>query len=175
MTIYVCRMVDASKPPAPGTLPPNTKVVAGYLGGYTPHVWTQYDWNKYNYKKLPIWVHKPGDSGIAEGWAALQRAYQLKIPKGTLIVIDVENNPDPQAVANFRSVANWGGYYCGSYGSASTVFENPEDYGWWVADWNDKAKLYPRKGVFATQYINGDGYDLSVIRLATYYLRLRNW
>jgi hypothetical protein len=174
MTVTLVRMSDASVEPS--RLPSGTKVIAGYIGGNTPHVWTAAEWDRFTgVRKLPIYVHSEGESGITEGWAALQRLYQLNVPHSTLVILDMETLVEPEAVHNFRTLLNWANYRCGTYGSASTVFGNPVDYGYWVADYNGKMQLYPHGGVFAEQYAPGPLWDSSVLSSVTYLRVLRAW
>jgi hypothetical protein len=174
VSVTLVRMKDASVEPA--TLPEGVKVVAGYIGGNTPHVWSVAEWDRFaGVKKLPVFVHEQGASGTEEGWAALKRLYQLLVPKGTLVVLDMETLVEPAAVLNFRALMNWGGYYCGTYGSADFIFGNPNCYGYWVADYDKKPQLFPHHGVFATQYAPGTDWDSSVLSSVTYRTRLKAW
>ena len=53
-------MYDASTPPPN---PPHWHVAAGYIGGDTPHVWTQAEWNAQWFPcRLPIFVHTGADT-----------------------------------------------------------------------------------------------------------------
>ena len=67
----------------------------------------------------------------------------------------------------------WAGFYVWVYGSASTVFGNPECDGYWVADYAGRGPfMYPHKMVKATQYDNGTNYDSSLVKYWQFYWRL---
>ena len=55
MVLPPVKMFDASTPPS--SAPPGYHAVAGYIGGDTPHVWTDAEWKRFGrLRKLPIWV-----------------------------------------------------------------------------------------------------------------------
>lgn len=81
--------------PAPGW------AVQGYLSGPTPHVWTPQEWDMFGRRpKYPVAVASlaVGDHGaaVAEAFAALEQAYRIGQPKGTVIGWDMET-----AIARF--------------------------------------------------------------------------
>jgi hypothetical protein len=171
VTVQLVRMTDASIEPK--TLPAGTKIIAGYLGGNTPHVWTAAEWNRFKVKKLPIFVCTGEGNGIADGWEALKRLYQLNVPKGTVVAYDMETSIFATTVLNFYEVLRWAGYYTWVYGSRDFVFANPRCSGYWVADYTEVSHLV--KGSCATQYENGTATDRSVVSSWQYLRRLRAW
>jgi hypothetical protein len=55
MVLPPVKMFDARVPPA--SAPAGYRAVAGYIGGDTPHVWTDAEWKRFgSLPKLPIWV-----------------------------------------------------------------------------------------------------------------------
>jgi len=150
--------------------------VAGYLGGDTPHIWTDAEWKRFgSLRKLPIWVRSdPGAvNAEADAFAALEGLYGLRVSRGTTIALDLETAVDSGYVNTFHGVMRWAGFYVWVYGSASTVFGNPEADGYWVADYAGRGPfMYPHKMVKATQYVNGTNYDSSLVKFWQYYWRL---
>ena len=91
MVLPPVKMFDASSPPA--SAPHGYRAVAGYIGGDTPHVWTDAEWRRFgSLRKLPIWVRSnPAQvDAEADSFAALERLFELKIPRGTTVALDLE-------------------------------------------------------------------------------------
>lgn len=140
--------------------------VCGYLPAPRAyHVWSDADWAMFlGNRKLPIWV--AGLNGEDDAFAALKALFDLRVPRGTWVALDLESRVDKTYVARFGAVMDWAGYWVAVYGSASTVFGNPPLDGYWVADWTGQAHLYPHDDVVGTQYASGQQYDSSLF-LAT--------
>ena len=174
MVLRPRKMFDASQPPA--SAPPGYSAVAGYIGGDTPHVWTGAEWRRFGkLRKLPIWVRSNPSQVNAEGdaFGALERLFELRVPRGTTVAVDLETSVDGDYVRTFRRVMRWAGFYAWVYGSASTVFRNPPADGYWVADYAGRGPfMYRHKMVKATQYANGQHYDSSLVKFWQYYWRL---
>jgi hypothetical protein len=174
MVLPPVKMFDASQPPA--SAPPGYRAVAGYIGGDTPHVWTEAEWRRFGtLHKLPIWVRSDPESVDAEAdaFGALERLYELRVPRGITVVMDLETAVDTGYVHKFHSVMRWAGFYAWVYGSASTVFKNPAADGYWVADWAGIGPfMYRHHMVKATQYTNGTQYDSSLVKHWQYDWRL---
>ena len=170
MVLPPVKMFDASTPPA--TAPAGYRAVAGYIGGDTPHVWTDAEWHRFRgMRKLPIWVRS--DPANVDAFAALQRLFELNIPRGVTIALDLETAVDFEYVRMFHRVMKWAGFFVWVYGSASTVFDNPHADGYWVADYAGKGPfMYPHAMVKATQYEAGATYDSSLVKYWQYYWRL---
>lgn len=160
------QMYDAAWPPGH---PPAWPVVAGYLGGDTPHVWSVAEWDHQPARyRLPIWVRSnPGAvSAATDTAAAVSAAHKLGVPRGATIALDFETAVMPSYVAAFDKVMTAAGYGTILYGSASTVRKNPQpSRGFWIAEWTGSPHLVP--GSAATQYAGsrstGGAYDSSVI------------
>lgn len=174
MVLPPVKMFDASVPPT--SAPGGYRAVAGYIGGDTPHVWTEAEWKRFGrLHKLPIWVRSdPADvDPETDAFGALQRLYQLRVPRGITVVIDLETAVNVSYVRRFHSVLRWAGFYVWVYGSASTVFGNPVAEGYWVSDYAGKGPfMYPHRYVKATQYDNGPHYDSSLVKRWQYDWRL---
>jgi hypothetical protein len=174
MVLPPVKMFDASIPPA--TAPPGYRAVAGYIGGDTPHVWTEREWRRFGkLRKLPIWVRSDPTavSAEADAFAALEPLYNLKVPRGITVALDLETSVDAGYVRTFHGVMRWAGFYVWVYGSASTVFRNPAADGYWVADYAGKGPfMYSHRFVKATQYQPGQHYDSSLVKYWPYYWRM---
>jgi len=143
--------------------------VAGYVGGPNAyHTWSPADWAYFvasKQPKLPIWVG--GFNGESEGWACLSALRHLGVPLGKAVALDLETRRDIAYVTAFAAVLQWGGagYRVWPYGSASTVFGNPQLTGYWVADYAGVGPfMYDHTGVRATQYASGPQYDSSLVK-----------
>ena len=138
-------------------------VVAGYLS--TPnadHPWTVNDWRGIPGYKLPIWAG--GMNGLQEAEACLSQMQYLDIPKGKVVALDMETRVDVSYVSAFGAVMQHNDYLVWVYGSASTVFGNPQLNGYWVADYLYMPFMYSHKGVRATQWTDGPLYDQSTVK-----------
>lgn len=139
------------------------EAVAGYYGGPNAyHVWAPTDWDGLKYK-LPIWVG--GYDGFAEGGQAVNSLRALGVPVGTITALDLEGRVDKTYVTSFGQHLQSAGYKVWVYGSASSVFGNPELNGYWVADYAGIGPfMYNHNGVRATQYTSGLSYDVSLVK-----------
>lgn len=155
-------MYDAAYPPGH---PPRWPVVAGYLGGDTPHVWHLAEWEHQPARyRLPIWVRSnPGAVNVAHDAAAcLTAAHAVGVPHGATVALDFESAVNADYVRGFERVLLADGYGTLLYGSASTVRRNPQpNRGYWAAHWTGAAHMEPDAA--ATQYTNGAAYDASLI------------
>jgi hypothetical protein len=158
-------MYDAAYPPGH---PPAWPVVAGYLGGNTPHVWSATEWAHQPARyRLPIWVRsQPGSVDPArDAAAAVSAAAKLGVPHGATIALDFETAVNGSYVKAFDKVLQAAGHGVILYGSADTVRSNPTpSRGYWEARWTGTP--HQETGAYATQYSNGQAYDSSVIDLA---------
>lgn len=161
--------------------PPGFKACAGYIGGYTPHVWDKTEWKRFpELKKLPIWVS--GDAVDASYGAAqdgqniLDRLRVLGVPKKTAVVIDMETRVGIEYLTKLHRIIRDGGYYLWVYGSESTVFQNPPCDGYWVADYTGKMFQFKHKAVRGTQYASNETMDSSELKQWSYWFRMsRKW
>src|SRR5713101_1304048 len=111
-----------------------------------------------NLRKLPIWVRSDPAAVVAapDAFAALERLFELKVPRGVTVALDLETAVSFEYVRMFHRVMRWAGYYVWVYGSASTIFDNPHADGYWVADFAGKGPfMYNHARVRSTQYTSG--------------------
>ena len=149
-------------------------IVGGYLhtAGQAFHAWPVADWNKFpKNKKLPILMQKrPGSADRAEieGFQVLHELYDLHVPNGTAIVLDLETAVNPPYTKRFGDVMHHFGYRVFVYGSSSTLFKNPPLDGYWVAAplASRLAYMHSADNVVATQYSLdvAPGIDRSTVR-----------
>lgn len=178
----VVKMADASNPEALKAVAAGASIIAGYIGGDTPHVWSESDWRRSEFrtlKKLPIFVRSQvvGETGgLADGWTALQTLYNLGVPKNTYVVYDRETNTDKEATTAFGNVITWGGYLAMTYGSRDNLFSHPGLNGYWVADPTGVPHMNDHPGVNATQYVEDQGgFDYSEFKFWAAEFRLKVW
>jgi Putative peptidoglycan binding domain len=153
--------------------PPGFQVTAFYIGGATPHVWTEQEINDYTYPiKLPIYTPRYFQTGnldpatdFAECLAALKR---VGAPKGTAVAIDFETLINSYYVTTLNSELMGEGYGMLLYGSTGSVFQNPKPFcGYWAATrpgndgYSGAGNLYP--GSAATQFAAAEAFDSNVI------------
>ena len=160
---------DAAWPPKS---PPNVEFVAGYIGGGTPHVWSDDEWasalagSSAQYT-LPIFVRVPPttrdpviEANFSADWA--ERHGQ---PHGTLIALDYETSTVQSYLSAFDAQIVKRGYKTVVYGSRSFVLQlKAPSGGRWTATWNNVPHIDP--GAVMTQYGGdvtlGQPYDLNV-------------
>ena len=156
---------DASSPPPD----PHLDVCGFYIGGDTPHVWTDAEIAGQSARwRLPIYVcdnparrDPVSDAGDAVGW---MRAHH--VPAGCALALDYEMAKDATYLEQFDSVVRAAGWTVLLYGSQSTVEQNPRpSAGYWTASWTQAPHL--DSGAAMTQYASdaqlGRPYDLSVV------------
>src|SRR5216117_1763143 len=116
-------MYDDAFPPSH---PPGTDAVAFYIGGDTPHPWTDAEILRQSARyRLPIWVRSnPSGAaqGRAEGHVAADWAHAHKQPLGTCIALDLETAINGDYVKAFDSAVRSAGYKTLVYGSAAYCF-----------------------------------------------------
>lgn len=136
--------------------------VGGYFGGPRAlNIWRTWQWGWFPHnRKLPIWV--AGLDGTGEAYAALDELAKLGVPRGRRIAVDMETRVDKSYLTNFGAVMDTAGMLTMVYGSASTVFHNPELHGYWVASYAGIGPfMYLHEAVRMTQYEPGPGEDKS--------------
>lgn len=147
---------------------PNTDGVAFYIGGDTPHVWTDAELTASTRRyRIPIYVRS--FAGVSPDLDAANCVTWLKThkaPLGISIMLDLETLIDPSYVTAFGVNLHAAGYKVLPYGSMSTLFQNPALDGWWPADWDGVTGLDSDDpvGVVAVQYSSpNNSYDLSFV------------
>ncbi len=162
------RMFDAAFPPAS---PPPWEVAAGYIGGNTPHVWTDQEWARQKARwRLPIFTRSIGGDPNADGAAAVRWLRAHGVPPGCCVALDYETRIDAGYLRVFDWIVGQAGYLTMVYGTRRTVLQNPKPSGgYWVAEWNGTPHLYP--GSAATQWSGsgpfGGAYDPNLVADST--------
>lgn len=144
---------------------PGTQVVCIYAGGDTPHVWTDAEINEQPEQyRLPIFVRSNPTQCDPHVDASAFMAWLLahNVPSGAVVSLDLETAVDPAYVQTFETLLYNDGHPVLPYGSRSSLFQNPQGGGYFVAD-PGATGLYvePGKLVVATQYAYDGSYDLS--------------
>jgi hypothetical protein len=162
------RMWDAAFPPAN---PPDWEAVAGYIGGNTPHVWTDAEWARQKARwRLPIFVRSHDGDPNADGAAAVAWLRRHGVQPGVCVTLDYETRVDAAYLRVFDRVVQQAGYLTLLYGSRRTVLQNPKPSGgYWDAEWTNVPHL--NRGSAATQYGGdvtlGQPYDASLVADST--------
>lgn len=129
---------DSSTPPA--SYPP-VDGWAWYIGGNTPHVWTDAEVAAIPCRYgLPIFTRSNptgAAQALADARAALWWAANHGQPRGTLIGLDLEDAVNPAYLDAFDAALVAGGYRTVAYGQLSTITGNPRPSGgFWVGEWD---------------------------------------
>lgn len=153
---------DAAYPPPD----PHLDVCAFYIGGNTPHVWTDAEIAGQSARyRLPIFTanNQPRDAG-ADANAIITWLRAHGVPAGAHVALDMETTVASGycsiVASTLQSAGGWGILV---YGSLGSVTGNPGPY--WTADWTRFPHITP--GAYATQYASdvqlGKPYDLSEV------------
>jgi len=158
-------MYDASTPPPD----PHLEVCGFYIGGDTPHVWTDAEISGQSARwRLPIYVcDNPAqrnpqiDAAVAVAWL---RAHD--VPAGSAVALDYETAINSLYVNVFNQTVVAAGWTLLLYGSLDSVTQNPRpSAGYWTASWTGEPHM--DAGAAATQYASdtqlGIDYDLSLV------------
>ncbi|GAA4626852.1 hypothetical protein GCM10023196_036790 [Actinoallomurus vinaceus] len=159
-------MYDAADPPAH---PPKWEVVAFYIGGDTPHVWTAEEIAAQPARyRLPIYVRSNPDSHDphVDAAEAIAQLHAFGAPRGCAVSLDLEMAVNASYVRAFDADIVAAGYVTVEYGSLSAIFRNPRTSGGvWAAHYTGTPHLEP--GSVATQWADdqllGTDYDASLI------------
>ena len=158
-------MGDASSPPVPAA---NLPVFAFYIGGDTPHVWTDEEIAQLRARwAVPIFVRaNPAADFAADAVSVLGWLHDHGWAHGTTVVIDTESVPMDAYLHGLNALIDAGGYRLMNYESKGPMPSNPlTSGGRWVADWTGVPHMFD--GAEATQYASspmiGFPWDASVI------------
>src|SRR6266545_3809328 len=95
-------MWDAAFPPAS---PPKWEAVAGYIGGNTPHVWTDQEWARQQARwRLPIFTRSHDGDPSADAAHAIRWMTAHHVPKGVCVALDFETRVDATYLHAFDGV-----------------------------------------------------------------------
>lgn len=159
-------MWDASNlPPSQ----PGTPVAAFYIGGDTPHVYTDEQIREIRARyALPIWTcYDHNHDEAIEAAKAIAWLHGHHWAPGTLVALDTEELVIPGFIDGFNQELRDAGWHVLHYESKSSEGGNPPtDGGRWSADWTGQPHLL--EGDTATQYLPDRmsrlPYDLSLIK-----------
>jgi hypothetical protein len=142
-------MYDASTPPES---PPGWEVVGGYIGGHTPHVWSDAEWQSQPARwRLPIFTRDQGGDPAEDADAVISWMRSHGVPKGVCVALDYEKRVDGAYLRAFDAAIVQAGWKVMVYGSESTVLNNPKPSGgYWVAHWTGNPFLHSASA--ATQW-----------------------
>jgi len=117
---------DASTPPS---TPPKVEVVEIYVGGDTPHVWTDQQIAAQTAPLgLPVWVRSnppgPGARSDAAGIVAAFVSHHWPL-EDKAVMIDMETAVDPTYLDQLAAILHAHGMRVLVYGSQSTIDQNP--------------------------------------------------
>lgn len=146
----------------------NFDAVAGYLDApNATHPWSKNDWALAPGPKLPIWVanfgQKNGRNDAEKALAQLD-ALGVKEHKTHYVALDMEMSKDKTYCTAFGTILQHHGFRVLVYGSASTVFINPQLNGYWVAEYIFTPFMHSHPGTRMTQWTDGDKYDQSTVK-----------
>jgi hypothetical protein len=157
------QIADSAYPLAAGSYPSSVVGWGFYIGGDTPHVWSDAEVAALPYRyRLPIFTRSDpdgaaqaqSDAGAAVAWAKAHGQ-----PAGTLIQLDFETAVNAVYVTAFDAIIVAGGYKTVLYGSQSTVQQNPTPSGGFnIANWDG---VDDDPGWTAKQYEDTGDYDLN--------------
>jgi hypothetical protein len=158
-------MYDAAYPPPD----PHLDVCAFYVGGDTPHVWSDAEIGAQSARwRLPIYAcSNPGSRNASSDAAEAVRWLRAhSVPAGTAVALDYETSVDGSYVTAFDAAIRAAGWTLLLYGSLSSVTRNPRpSAGYWTASWTGAVHL--DGGAAATQWASdtqlGKPYDLSEV------------
>lgn len=172
----VAKFIDSIEPLNP---PPGYSAYAGYIGGDTPHVLSDQQWDDLGaVRKIPIFVRSQivgRQGGIEDAFNALRQLYHLRVPKQSIVIYDRETNSDADATQGFGDVMHWADYFAMPYGSKDNIFAHPALDGIWIADPTGVPHMFNHPGVNATQYDTHENFDESEIKLWVLMQRVKIW
>jgi hypothetical protein len=142
-------------------------IVAGYIGGNTPHVWTDAEWAQFPQPyRLPIFTRSTGGDPVDDANHVIQWMTAHHVPAGSTVALDFEKRVDGDYLRKFDSLVVQAGWKVMLYGQLSTIFGNPRPSGgYWVAHWTGVEHMEP--GAVATQWSGsgswGGAYDPNIV------------
>jgi len=162
-------MFDAAFPPTNPPDPQKVPAAAGYIGGNTPHVWTDAEWDRMPQPyRLPIWTtsHPDQHNGTVDGVNAAGWMMRHKIPDGCWIALDLETAINTKYVKAFDAEIVKEGYLLSIYGSKDTIYQNPiPSGGYWIADWTGFSHMLSRAVItqWASDTMLKVGWDMNLV------------
>lgn len=170
-------MYDAAYPPSKPF--PGASAVAGYVGGTTPNVWNEDEWNAASddgrLRMLPIWSGYLEDNPRDHAASAVRAVQALGwrphlLHHERLIVLDKETQTDTVWQTQFAAEISRSGFRCLNYRSVSAITAAPSPLNSfnWPADWDGNPSFTMEPDTLAFQFINnvlwdGTRVDLSIL------------
>ena len=147
---------------------PETDVMLIYVGGDTPHPWTDADIATMDEKYLfPTWVRSnpSGFSGAAEAATFAAWLHGHHATPGSTVCLDLETAVDAVYVDAFNLGMRAAGFKVCKYGSKGFIFGNPQtDGGTFVADPTGSPHMVTEGDTVATQWGFEGGFDMSLVK-----------
>jgi hypothetical protein len=156
-------MVDSAYPL---THEPSTDIVLIYVGGDTPHPWTDSEIRSMPARyRWPCWVRSNPWSVNAQHEASLFVAWLHghKVPMGTCVILDLETAVDGAFVDQFNLSMRAAGYKVTKYGSQSSIWSNPKTDGGTYLALPGQPQLTGEGDEVARQYAYDGTFDFSVV------------
>jgi len=145
---------------------------AFYIGGNTPHPWSDAEVAGIPCRYLlPIFTRSTGGDPAADAAHTIAWCRAHKQPPGTLTALDFEDRVAPGYLAAYDEAVLAAGWLVAVYGQQSTILGNPRPSGgYWVANWDqDPAPALLRPGWAGRQYAGdtqlGRPWDLSIVNV----------
>jgi hypothetical protein len=165
-------MVDSAfplgKPPTRTPDGHTIEVVLLYVGGDTPHPWTNADIAAMPFRyRWPCWV-RSNPAGASEGtmeaglFASWLHGHH--VPMGTAVILDLETAVATAYVNAFNSALKLAGFKVTKYGSESTIWNNPPTSGGTFVAQPGSDVLTTTGDTVARQYDFLGGLDLSILK-----------
>ena len=151
--------------------PPPWQVCSFYIGGDTPHEWTDAEIADQPARfRNPIFVYTGEDTVTAGHDDALKMLAWLdaqRVPELTVVTIDTETGRYDHYLAEMNMLIRRARRYLMNYGSLDAVVHNHAcSGGRWAAHWDDHRQVDEGMGIVGDQFANaamlGTGYDGSV-------------
>lgn len=169
-------VADYAWPIDPALLPDYVTAVCGYVGGSTPHVWTDAEVQRVKdsgRQWWPIWTVPQRGIGISDGnGAAVGMIEQLRLrsyPGNAPVFLDVEHSTWTANPAGAQAAIHYWKRSMQEEGWPNTFAYVPLEAGFdWVAYWTNTAPTILPAGWVGQQYggeVNNGKYDLSVMDL----------
>lgn len=130
-------------------------VACGYVGGDTPHVWTEAQWRKQTAKYLlPIYVPFRGGNPKLQGVQCADTLRAAGVPEHVLYAVDAELlwQGDASGINAFCDVTAERHNGALIYAQLSLIFSLPPRSGYWVANPTGVPHMYEHPFVKGTQW-----------------------
>lgn len=144
----------------PGPGDPQVNGCLFYLGGDTPHVWTDTEIREAPGRfRLATWVRSNPTqvNPLVDAQSCVNALKTVGYPPGKAVALDLETAVDPAYVNTFGATLHAAGWLVWPYGSKSTLFKNPALDGYFPSDPTGIDHVNP--GWVACQFSYDGSYD----------------